>query len=72
MRTCAITEQRRFESFDDYWNSGASSNTLRPMFEAMSDERRALLKANVRRRLQASDGPLTLSARANAVTGVKP
>ena len=31
-----------------------------------------MLKANVRRRLQAGDGPLTLSARANAVTGIKP
>jgi hypothetical protein len=30
------------------------------------------LKANVRRRLQAGDGALTLSARANAVTGIKP
>jgi hypothetical protein len=63
--------QRRFDNFDDYWNSGASSNTLRPIFEVMSAERRALLKANVRRRLQAGDGPLTLSARANAVTGLK-
>src|SRR4249919_3205775 len=34
VRSCAITVQRRFDSFDDYWNSGASSNTLRPMFEA--------------------------------------
>src|SRR5262245_61434797 len=72
VRSCAITVQRRFDSFDDYWNSGASSNSLRPMFEAMSAERRALLKANVRRRLQAGDGPLTLSARANAITGIKP
>ena len=72
VRTCAITVQRRFDSFDDYWNSGASSNTLRPLFEAMSADRRALLKDNVRRRLQAGDGPLSLSARANAVTGIKP
>jgi len=72
VRTCAITVQRTFDSFDDYWNSGASSNTLRPVFEGMSEERRAVLKSNVRRRLRAGDHALTLSARANAVTGIKP
>jgi SAM-dependent methyltransferase len=72
VRTCQIAVQRHFESFDDYWSSGASSNTLRPMFEAMSDEQRDLVKNNVRRRLQAGDGPLAVSARANAVCGIKP
>jgi SAM-dependent methyltransferase len=72
VRTCQISVQRGFDRFDDYWNSAESSNTLRPMFEAMPAERRELLKANVRRRLQAGDGALTLSARANAVTGIKP
>lgn len=72
VRTCAISVQRRFDSFDDYWNSGAASNTLRPMFDAMSAERREVLKATVRRRLNAGDGPVTVSARANAVSGIKP
>ncbi len=73
VRTCQITVQRRFDSFGDYWNSAAFSNTLRPMFDAMPAERRELLKANVRRRLQArDDAPLTVSARANAVSGIKP
>jgi hypothetical protein len=71
VRTCQITVQRTFDSFDDYWNSAESSNTLRPMFEAMDANRRELLKANVRRRLRAGDGPLTVSARANAVCGIK-
>lgn len=71
VRTCQITVQRAFESFDDYWNSAEPSKTLRPMFEAMDAERRGLLKANVRRRLRAGDGPLTVSARANAVCGTK-
>lgn len=71
VRTCQITVQRRFDSFDDYWNSAALSNTMRPMFDAMTDDRRELLKGNVRRRVQASDGPLTMSARANAVSGIK-
>jgi hypothetical protein len=30
------------------------------------------LRANVRRRVRAGDGPLSLSARANAVSGIKP
>ena len=72
VRTCQITVERRFESFDEYWNSAASSNTLRPMFDALPADRREVLKANVRQRVRAGDGPLTLSARANAVTGIKP
>jgi SAM-dependent methyltransferase len=71
LRTCKITVQRMFDSFDDFWNSAEPSNTLRPMFEAMDANRRELLKANVRRRLRAGDGPLTVSARANAVCGIK-
>jgi SAM-dependent methyltransferase len=71
VRTCQITVQRTFDCFDDYWNSAEPSNTLRPMFDAMDADRRELLKANVRRRLQAGDGPLTVSARANAVCGIK-
>jgi len=72
VRTCQITVQRRFDSFDDYWNSAAASNALRPMFEGMHADLRELLKANVRRRLRAIDGPLAVSARANAVSGIKP
>jgi len=71
VRTCQFTVQRRFDSFDDYWNSAAPSNTLRPMVDAMPIEQRELLKSNVRSRLQAGDGPLTVSARANAVCGIK-
>jgi SAM-dependent methyltransferase len=73
VRSCQITVQRRFESFDDYWASAESSNTLRPMFEAMPAEQREGLRANVRRRLQAAEGdaPLSVSARANAVSGIK-
>jgi hypothetical protein len=72
VRTCQITVQRRFDSFADYWNSAASSNSLRPMYEVMQADRRELVKANVRLRLRAGDGPLTVSARANAVCGIKP
>jgi ubiquinone/menaquinone biosynthesis C-methylase UbiE len=72
VRTCQITVQRHFDSFDDYWNSAMPSNTLRPMFEAMPAEWRELVKSNVRQQLHAGDGPLDLSARANAVCGIRP
>jgi ubiquinone/menaquinone biosynthesis C-methylase UbiE len=72
VRTCQFTVHRSFSSFEDFWNSAASSNTLRPMFEAVPAERREVLKSDVRRRLQAGDGPLSVSARANAVFGIKP
>jgi SAM-dependent methyltransferase len=71
VRTCQITVQRRFECFDDYWNSAATSQTLRPMFDTVPAERRELLKANVCHRLHAGAAPLSVSARANAVSGIK-
>ncbi len=72
VRTCQITVRRDFESFDEFWKSAEPSKSLRPMFEAMDAERRELLKANVRRRLHAGRGPLSVSARANAICGIKP
>ena len=71
VRTQAIEVQRRFDSFDEYWNSAASSNVVRPMFESMSDEQRKVLQENVRRRLKADDGPVIVNGRANAVCGNK-
>ena len=72
VRTCLITLRRDLESFDEFWKSAEPSKSLRPMFEAMDAERRELLKANVRRRLRAGRGPLSVSARANAICGIKP
>lgn len=72
VRTRQITVQREFASFDDYWASAARSKTLQAIFETMPAEQRDQLKPNVRRHMQAGDGPLTVSARANAVCGIKP
>jgi SAM-dependent methyltransferase len=72
VRTCQITVQRRYDGFDEYWRTAAASNTLRPMFESMSADERAMLESRVRGRLRAGDGPLTIAARANAVCGIKP
>ncbi len=73
VQSCQISVRRRFDSFDEYWDSAASSNTLRSMFDALSTTQLAELQGRVRERLQAGrDGPLEVSARANAVRGLKP
>jgi hypothetical protein len=69
VRTSEIAVRREFASFDDYWRSAEPSNTLRPMFESRAPDARAALKENVRRRLRAGGGPVTVAARANAVAG---
>lgn len=71
VRTRQFTVERHFDSFEDYWNSASGSNLLRAMFDSMSEETRDALKAKVRARLKAGDGPLTVSARANAVSGIR-
>jgi ubiquinone/menaquinone biosynthesis C-methylase UbiE len=72
VRTTQFTVKRCFDSFDDYWNIAANSSSMRPMFQSVSPDQWAQLKANVRQRLAAADGPLTVSARANGVCGIKP
>lgn len=72
VRTEVIEVQRNFQDFDEYWRSALSSNTLRPMFEAMDEAGRASLQANVRQRLNDAGGPLTVQARAHAVRGIRP
>jgi len=71
VRTTQITVERSFANFEDYWTSAASSNTLRSAFDSMTAEMLGQLKARVRERLQAGEGTLVVSARANAVCGVK-
>lgn len=71
VRTRQFTVERTFDSFEDYWASAAGSNMLRSMFDTLSAEGLDTLKAKVRTRLKANDGPLTVSARANAVTGIR-
>jgi SAM-dependent methyltransferase len=71
VRATQFTVERTFPSFEDYWNSASSSNSLRAMFDAMSPADINLVMSRVRRRVNAGEGPLTLSARANAVCGIK-
>lgn len=71
VRTTQFTVKRTFENFDDYWNSAASSNALRPVFGGMSAEQIALVRSRTKTRVNGGAGPLTLTARANAICGVK-
>jgi len=72
VETRTITVQRAFADFDDYWRSAASSQALRTAAEVLTAEQQATLKANVRQRLGGGDGPVTVTARATAVKGVRP
>lgn len=72
VRSTGFTVQRRFDSFDAYWDSAASSNLMVPLHDPAQADLRMLLRQRVRERLQAGDGPLTLSARAHAVVGRRP
>jgi SAM-dependent methyltransferase len=71
VRTTVFTVQRTFDGFDAYWDSAAGSNTMRPMFDVLSADELARLKSSVRERLRADDGPLAVTAWANAVCGIR-
>lgn len=71
VQTTQVTVERRFDSFDEYWNVAITGSAMRALFGSLPAEDVALLKSRVRERVKAGDGPLTLSARANAIRGVR-
>ena len=71
VETRTFTVQRRFESFDQYWESSKPSNTLAPLFVDLGDEVVAQVKAKVREKLCPKGGAFLVSARANAVRGAR-
>lgn len=72
VRSTVFTVEREFADFDDYWRSAASSNSVRAQFEALSPSELQDVRERVRERLGAGEGPLRVSARANAIDGVNP
>lgn len=73
VQTRTITVQRRFDSAQDFWDASTGTGTIRPTLDRMAPAERAELKARVLARLEPSGGgPVTLSARASAITGSKP
>ncbi len=68
-----ITVQRRFDSAEDYWDASTGTGTILSTLDRMAPDARAELKTRLLARLAPSGGgPVTLSARANAITGKKP
>ena len=69
----AFTAERRFDDFDIFWNTAASSDRCQITLRAMGPDKVEILKHKVRARIPAAaDGSLTMTARANAVSGRAP
>lgn len=73
VETRAITVQRTFADFEDYWTTVLGGPSVGPLLAAMSSNDRERLRALMRTRLPTdSDGCIPCSARANAVKGNVP
>lgn len=73
VETRAITVQRTFADFDDYWTTILGGPSVGPTLAAMASEDLALLKARMRARLPVdASGRITYNAWANAVKGRVP
>lgn len=69
IKTRTITVHRCFSNAQEYWNASTATGTIRPTLKRMAPDARAELKARLVARLAPSGGgPVTLSARANAIT----
>jgi hypothetical protein len=73
VETRALTVQRTFADFDDYWTTVLGGASVGPQLAAMASEDLTLLRARMRAHLPAeASGRITYSARANAVKGRAP
>jgi SAM-dependent methyltransferase len=73
IETREITVQRTFADFDDFWNTALLGASVKATVATMTPVQLEQLKTQVRRRLGADHGgPITTSARANAIKGRVP
>jgi SAM-dependent methyltransferase len=73
IETREITVQRTFTDFDDFWNTVLLGASIKATVATMTPGQLEHLKQNVRARLVADHrGPITTSARANAIQGRVP
>ena len=73
LETHAITVERRFADFEEYWGPFEAMGSMRQMFSAMSAGDVAAFKAAVRDRLAVDEaGRLICTGRANAIQGRVP
>ena len=73
VQTTAITVDRSFVDFDDYWRTALLGSSVGSKVASMTPDEREGLRAGVRGRLRVADvGRIVISARANAVRGQVP
>jgi SAM-dependent methyltransferase len=73
VESLAITVQRTFADFDDYWETIRGGPSVRSRIESMAPDSLALLKTRMQAHLSAdASGRITCSARANAIKGRVP
>jgi SAM-dependent methyltransferase len=73
IETREITVQRTFADFDDFWNTALLGASVKATAATMTPAQLDQLKEKVRTRLEADHGgPITTSARANAILGRVP
>jgi len=73
IETRVIVVERTFASFEDFWETGVLTNSVRIPFQALAPAEGEKLKARVRENLRSdAAGRLTLSGRANAIKGRVP
>jgi SAM-dependent methyltransferase len=71
VQTRVLTVQRTFSSFEDYWHIGLQGPSIRSRTDALDAPRRQAVKEAAHARLGHVQGPITVTARAHAVKGVK-
>jgi ubiquinone/menaquinone biosynthesis C-methylase UbiE len=72
VETRAISVERVFPSFEDFWATAQLSATLRLVLPTLDPATLNDIRERVRARTRAEGGALALTARANAVKGVVP
>jgi hypothetical protein len=73
IETREIVVQRTFADFDDFWNTALLGASIKATAAKMTPEQLERLKTQVRTRLDTDHGgPITTSARANAIKGQVP
>ena len=73
IETREITVQRTFADFDDFWNAALLGASIKATVATMTPDQLDRLRTQARKRLDTDDGgPITISARANAIVGRVP
>lgn len=71
VQTHTLTVTRTFSTFDDYWRIGLQGPSIRSRTDQLDQEQRQALRQAVRDLLAGAKEPITVTARAHAVKGVK-